>query len=78
MNRLSELLNLPYKDQKRDEVFLISVIKELFFNIYESGKEKNWSDMKIITYVFDLNLSKIMCANFLMLYERYKGMSAFV
>jgi hypothetical protein len=77
MNNLEDTLKISLPDKRDNVTIFIAIVKELLPNIYESGKEKNWSDLKIVLYAFDMRLPAITIGKFLLLYERYQKIAVF-
>ena len=56
---------------------LIIPIREMFPNVYSSGKQKNWTDRKIVEYVANLDISKTDYAKIIMVANRCMKIAAF-
>lgn len=56
---------------------LIIPIRDMFPNVYRSGKQKNWSDRKIVDYVANLDISKTDYAKIIMVANRCMKIAAF-
>lgn len=57
---------------------LIIPIKDIFPNIYYSGKSKSWSNYKIVSYIWEIDLSDTDLEKLLIISNRIIKISAFI